>query len=89
MLRRLRIKNLAIVEDVELELGEGLTVITERPARASRSWSTRWRFWLARGDSELIREGAERLSVAGEFDGNGAVERCWCRRVFRSPTPFS
>ena len=74
MLRRLRIKNLAIVEDVELELGEGLTVITGETG-AGKSILVDALALLAggRGDSELIREGAERLSVAGEFDGNGAV----------------
>jgi DNA repair protein RecN (Recombination protein N) len=74
VLRRLRIKNLAIVEDVELELGEGLTVITGETG-AGKSILVDALALLAggRGDSELIREGAERLTVAGEFDGNGAV----------------
>ncbi len=74
MLRRLRIKNLAIVEDVELELGEGLTVVTGETG-AGKSILVDALALLAggRGSSELIREGAERLTVSGEFDADAAV----------------
>ena len=74
MLRRLRIKNLAIVEDVELELSEGLTVVTGETG-AGKSILVDALTLLAggRGSSELIREGAERLTVSGEFDGDAAV----------------
>ena len=74
MLRRLRIKNLAIVEDVELELGEGLTVVTGETG-AGKSILVDALALLAggRGSSELIREGAERLTVSGEFDGDPAL----------------
>ncbi|HEY2798795.1 MAG TPA: DNA repair protein RecN [Thermoanaerobaculia bacterium] len=74
MLRRLRIKNLAIVEDVELELGEGLTVVTGETG-AGKSILVDALALLAggRGSSELIREGSDRLTVSGEFDGDAAV----------------
>jgi DNA repair protein RecN (Recombination protein N) len=74
VLRRLRIKNLAIVEDVELELSEGLTVVTGETG-AGKSILVDALTLLAggRGSSELIREGAERLTVSGEFDGDAAV----------------
>jgi len=74
VLRRLRIKNLAIVEDVEIELGEGLTVLTGETG-AGKSILVDALALLAggRGSSELIREGAERLTVAGEFDADSGV----------------
>ena len=74
MLRRLRIKNLAIVEDLELDLAEGLTVVTGETG-AGKSILVDALALLAggRGSSELIREGAERLTVSGEFDGDAAV----------------
>jgi DNA repair protein RecN (Recombination protein N) len=74
VLRRLRIKNLAIVEDLELELTEGLTVVTGETG-AGKSILVDALALLAggRGSSELIREGADRLTVAGEFDADQAV----------------
>jgi DNA repair protein RecN (Recombination protein N) len=74
VLRRLRIKNLAIVEDLELELSEGLTVVTGETG-AGKSILVDALTLLAggRGSSELIREGAERLTVSGEFDGDAVV----------------
>ena len=69
MLRRLTIRNLAIVEDLRLELSAGLTVITGETG-AGKSILVDALTLLAggRGSSDLIRPGAERLSVSGEFD---------------------
>jgi DNA repair protein RecN (Recombination protein N) len=74
VLRRLTVKNLAIVEDLELELSEGLTVITGETG-AGKSILVDALALLAggRGSSELVRKGAQRLSVAGEFDADAAV----------------
>ncbi len=74
MLRRLTVRNLAIVEDLEIELSEGLTVVTGETG-AGKSILVDALALLAggRGSSELIRRGAERLSVAGEFDADDAV----------------
>src|SRR5471030_608666 len=74
MLRRLTVKNLAIVEDLALELSEGLTVITGETG-AGKSILVDAIALLAggRGSSDLIREGAARLVVAGEFDGDAAA----------------
>src|SRR5216684_3434506 len=74
MLRRLTVKNLAIVEDLTLELSEGLTVITGETG-AGKSILVDAVTLLAggRGSSELVRDGAERLLVAAEFDADGGA----------------
>jgi DNA repair protein RecN (Recombination protein N) len=73
VLRRLTVKNLAIVEDLTLELSEGLTVITGETG-AGKSILVDALTLLAggRGSSELVREGAEKLLVAAEFDIDSA-----------------
>ncbi len=74
MLRRLTVKNLAIVEDLELELSPGLTVITgETGAGKSILVDALTLVAGGRGSVDLLRQGASRLSVAAEFDGDGAV----------------
>jgi len=74
MLRRLTVKNLAIVEDLAMELGPGLTVITGETG-AGKSILVDALALLAggRGSSDLIRQGTPRLLVAGEFDADGVV----------------
>jgi len=76
VLRRLSIRNLAIVEDVSIELGPGLTVITGETG-AGKSILVDALTLLAggRGSSDLVREGADRLSVAGEFDSDRGLKR--------------
>ena len=69
MLRRLTVRNLAIVEDLDLELGPGLTVVTgETGAGKSILVDALALLAGARGSSDLVRQGGERLVVAGEFD---------------------
>ena len=71
MLRRLTVRNLAIVEDLELELSGGLTVITgETGAGKSILVDALALLSGGRGSSELVRQGASRLTVAGEFDAD-------------------
>jgi DNA repair protein RecN (Recombination protein N) len=74
MLRRLTVRNLAIVEDLEIELSAGLTVVTGETG-AGKSILVDALALLAggRGSSALIRTGASRLSVTGEFDADGSV----------------
>ena len=76
MLRRLTVKNVAIVEDLELELGEGLTVITGETG-AGKSILVDALALLAggRGAVELVRQGAPRLAVAGEFEADAEARR--------------
>jgi hypothetical protein len=42
MLTLLRVSGFALIDEVELSLGPGLTVITGKPARARASWSKPW-----------------------------------------------
>jgi DNA repair protein RecN (Recombination protein N) len=74
MLRRLTVKNLAIVEDLEMEFSEGLTVITGETG-AGKSILVDALALLAggRGSLDLVRQGASRLVVAGEFDADGSA----------------
>jgi DNA repair protein RecN (Recombination protein N) len=76
VLRRLTVRNLAIVEDLEMELEGGLTVITGETG-AGKSILVDALSLLAggRGSVELVRDGAARLTVAGEFDADHAVRR--------------
>jgi DNA repair protein RecN (Recombination protein N) len=69
VLRRLTVRNLAIVEDLELELGPGLTVVTgETGAGKSILVDALALLSGGRGASDLVRQGADRLVVTGEFD---------------------
>jgi DNA repair protein RecN (Recombination protein N) len=74
VLRRLTVKNLAIVEDLELELGPGLTVLTGETG-AGKSILVDAVALLAggRGSAELVRQGSDRLVVAGEFESDRPV----------------
>src|SRR6202162_1490225 len=76
MLRRLTVKNLAVVEDLEIELEPGLTVITGETG-AGKSILVDALSLLAggRGSVDLVRQGALRLSVTGEFDADATVRR--------------
>jgi DNA repair protein RecN (Recombination protein N) len=76
MLRRLSVKNFAIVDDLDIELAAGLTVVTGETG-AGKSILVDALALLAggRGSSELVREGAARLSVSGEFDSDAALRR--------------
>jgi len=69
MLRRLTVRNLAIVEDLTLSLSPGLTVITgETGAGKSILVDAVMLLAGARGSAELVRQGADRLVVSGEFE---------------------
>ena len=69
MLTHLHIRNLAVVEDVELEFASGLTVLTgETGAGKSILLDALALAAGERADSRGIRSGAERLEVAATFD---------------------
>ena len=74
MLRRLTVRNLAIVEDLEIDLSGGLTVITgETGAGKSILVDALALLSGGRGSADLMRNGAPRLTVAGEFDADAGV----------------
>ncbi|MEO8585670.1 MAG: DNA repair protein RecN [Acidobacteriota bacterium] len=69
MLTSLRVRNLAVLEDVEVAFTEGLTVLTGETG-AGKSLVVDALTLLAggRADPALVRGGAERLVVEGAFD---------------------
>jgi DNA repair protein RecN (Recombination protein N) len=74
MLSSLRIQNLALVEDLSLEWGPGFTVLTgETGAGKSLLVDALSLLVGARGDSELVRHGAERATVEAVVEGRFEV----------------
>ena len=74
MLVSLRIQNLALVEDLALELGPGFTVLTgETGAGKSLLVDALSLLVGARADGELVRRGAERAVVEGVVEGDGGA----------------
>ncbi len=72
MLRRLRITDLALIEDVEIELGTGLNVLTgETGAGKSVIVESIGLLVGGRAAAAAIREGAERAVVEGLFSDAG------------------
>ena len=69
MLTSLRVRDLAVLEDVEVAFGEGLTVLTGETG-AGKTLVVDALALLAggRADPALVRAGAERLVVEGAFD---------------------
>ncbi len=71
MLSALRITNLAIVEDLSLDLHAGFTVLTgETGAGKSLLVEALALLLGARGDSETVRTGADRATVDGVVEGD-------------------
>ena len=74
MLSSLRIKNLALVEDLSLEFTSGFTVLTgETGAGKSLLVDALALLVGARGDADTVRRGSERAMVEGVVEGNGAA----------------
>jgi DNA repair protein RecN (Recombination protein N) len=67
--RRLEIQNLAIIDRLELRLGDGFNVFTgETGAGKSIIVDAIWLLTGARADAELVRSGEESLLVTGFWD---------------------
>ena len=72
MLKELRVRNYAVIEDVRLEFGPGLTVLTgETGAGKSLVVGALSLLLGERATSEIVRAGAESASVEGRFDIGG------------------
>ncbi|HQR66256.1 MAG TPA: AAA family ATPase, partial [Thermoanaerobaculia bacterium] len=76
MLTSLRVRDLAVLEDVEVSFGEGLTVLTgETGAGKSLVVDALSLLSGEKGDAGLVRAGAEKLVVEGAFDTDDAAVR--------------
>ena len=70
MLRRLRIENLVLIREAELELDEGLNAITGETGAGKTILSNAIGLLLgARGDAALIGAAGDEAYVEAEFDG--------------------
>ena len=85
MLKRLTVKNLAIVEEVEANFGFGLTVITgETGAGKSVLMGALELVLGGRADASVVRDGAKEAEVEAEFEvakNGGGGERMLVRRT--------
>ena len=69
MLRRLSLRDVAIVAELELELGSGFTVLTGETGAGKSILIDALQLALGnRGDAALVREGAARAEVSAEFE---------------------
>lgn len=81
MLTELHVQDLALVEDVRLEFGGGLTVLTGETGAGKTVLVSALKLLLGeRAEVTMVREGAQEALVEGRFVIGGA-ERVACRRV--------
>ncbi len=80
MLREIRVRNYAVIQDVQLEFGPGLTVLSgETGAGKSLIVGALTLLMGERANSEVVRAGEDRASVEGRFDVSempDLVRRC-------------
>lgn len=80
MLKELRVRNYAVIEDVRLEFGPGLTVLTgETGAGKSLVVGALSLLLGERASTDIVRAGAESATVEGRFDIHGlpaVASRC-------------
>ncbi|MBP6252263.1 MAG: DNA repair protein RecN [Rubrivivax sp.] len=69
MLRRLSLRDVVLVTELELEFGPGFTVLTGETGAGKSILIDALQFALgARADASLVREGAARAEVSAEFE---------------------
>lgn len=77
MLTQLRIRDFAIVEDLELELGGGMTAITGETGAGKSILVDAIGLLLGdRADGNVVRHGAERADLSAAFDLTALPEAC-------------
>lgn len=75
MLKELQVKNFAIIDDVKISFKEGLNCLTGETGAGKTLIIEAINLLIGeRADSELIREGEEKLLVQGYFDFSGNRE---------------
>lgn len=86
MLRELAVQNLALIEDLRVELRPGFCAWTgETGAGKTLLLSALGLLLGERGSSDLIRSGAEELRVAGRFDLEHAANRAQAEALLGGP----
>ena len=74
MLRALEVRDYVLIDRASLELGEGFSVLTgETGAGKSILVDAIELLVGGRGDAAMVREGAERAELSGEFDVSKAM----------------
>jgi len=74
MLTYLKVRNLAIVEELEMEPGSGLNVLTGETGAGKSLLIDSLEFLRgARGSTEMIRAGTDKMSAEGVFDAEGEL----------------
>jgi carbonic anhydrase/acetyltransferase-like protein (isoleucine patch superfamily) len=74
MIERLRVRNLAVVEEAEIEFGPGLNVVTgETGAGKSVLIGALGLVLGGRADASVVRDGAKEAEVEAVFVGDGAL----------------
>ena len=82
MLNKLKVQNFAIIEDIELDLKDGLTVLTgETGAGKSLIIDCISLLLGERAASEMIRQGEEKAVVEGIFDNDTPLLRATLERL--------
>ena len=76
MLTKLKVSNFAIIEDIELEFNDGLTVLTGETGAGKSLIIDCINLLLGeRAASEMIRQGEEKATVVGVFNNDTPLIR--------------
>ena len=82
MLTKLKVSNFAIIEDIELDFKEGLTVLTGETGAGKSLIIDCINLLLGeRAASEMIRQGEEKATVLGIFDNDTPIIRAFCDKL--------
>ena len=74
MLRRLSLRDVAIVRELDLDLAAGFTVLTGETGAGKSILIDALQLALgARGEASMVREGAQRAEVSAEFDAPASL----------------